>query len=129
MDLASAEDVFKCPTTAGVYHNHRLPRFVVSQLLTPSDGRASGSLVISFDADGDGTIDVDELATLGVDADSLVAQEALQALEGLLLGVEVSVDEDSEHRARNGGTWRRCVVQTYTLLASLGGSNEFKTRW
>ena len=64
------------------------------------DGRASGTVDITFDIDGDGV--APETVTISVHTSGSEVQAALLALGGFLAGIEVSTDF-SKQRARNGG--------------------------
>lgn len=65
-------------------------------------GRASGTVDLAFDADGDETLEASETATVDVDASASDVQAALRAIGGFLEDVDVSSDTGLQ-RARNGG--------------------------
>lgn len=67
---------------------------------TKGGGRASGTVDLTFDVDGDGV--ASQTATVSVNSSASEVQEALRALGGLLEAVTVSTDKGM-YRARNGG--------------------------
>lgn len=67
---------------------------------TKGGGRASGTVEVTFDVDGEGL--VFQTATVSVNSSASEVQEALRALGGLLQDVHVSTG-NGVYRARNGG--------------------------
>lgn len=89
-------------------------------------GSASGTVDLAFDADGDGTLEASETATVHVDASASDVQAALRALGGFLDDVDVSSDSGLQ-RARNGGEpWRDRAA--YALVCLLGARRDTPER-
>lgn len=93
---------------------------------TKGGGRASGTVDLAFDVDGDGL--ASQTATVSVDSSASEVQDTLRALGGLLQEVNVSTD-NGVYRARNGGEGYGATPQAFRRSEEVPSKNVCHVNW